>query len=106
MNRLFVVPALALTLFASACDKEVDPAKKSACEEFAKHLAEVAQKDQGETVPQEQVDKMVEATVGTCLEHPPSDDAMKCAMAAQDLKAMKACDEAAKDEKKEEKKEG
>jgi hypothetical protein len=100
MKRFPLIPArsltlgtaLALGLFASACDKKVDPAQKQACEEFATHLADIVQKDQGEIVPADQVAKMFEATVGACLEHPPSAEEMKCAMAAQDLKTMKACD--------------
>jgi hypothetical protein len=57
------------------------------------------QTEQGEQVPQEQVDKMVEATVETCLAAPPKEDEMKCAMAAMDTKAMKACDPKAESEK-------
>lgn len=103
MKMFKLIPALALgsLLPLVACDKEVDPAQKEACEKFAKHLAEVVQKEQGETVPQEQVDKMVGATVEKCLASPPKDDAMKCAMAATDSKAMKACDPAAESEEKE-----
>jgi hypothetical protein len=99
-----LIPALVLgsLLPLVACDKkEVDPAQKEACEKFAKHLAEVVQKEQGEAVPQEQVDKMVGATVEKCLAAPPKDDEMKCAMAATDTEAMKACDPAAKSEDKE-----
>jgi hypothetical protein len=92
MKTFNLIPALALTLLLAACDKEVDPAQKEACEKFAKHLAEVVQKEQGEEVPQEQVDKMVGTTVEQCLAAPPKDDEMKCAMAATDTKAMKACD--------------
>jgi hypothetical protein len=98
-----LIPALVLgsLLPLVACDKEVDPAQKEACETFAKHLAEVVQTEQGETVPQEQVDKMVAATTEKCLASPPKDDEMKCAMAATDTKAMKACDPEAKSEEKE-----
>jgi hypothetical protein len=103
MKRFPLIPALAvvsLGLFASACDKKVDPAQKKACEEFATHLADIIQKDQGETVPADQIAKMFEATVGACVEHPPSEAELKCAMAAQDLKTMKACDPAAEAEAK------
>lgn len=89
-----LIPALALTALLPlvGCHKEPDPAQKEACEKFAKHLAEVVQKEQGEQVPKEQVDAMVEATVGQCLAAPPEAEEMKCAMAATDTKAMKACD--------------
>ena len=96
MKRFSLTPVtlglLSCALLLGACDKEPDPAQKKSCEDFAKHLASVAQSDQGEEVPQEQVDKMVASTVETCLEGPPSEDEMKCAMAATDLDAMKACD--------------
>lgn len=98
-----LIPALVVTLLLplAGCDKkEPDPAQKEACEKFAKHLAEVVQKEQGETVSQEQVDAMVGATVEKCLESPPKEDELKCAMAASDTKAMKACDPKAEDEKK------
>lgn len=89
-----LIPALALTVLLPlvGCDKEPDAAQKEACEKFAKHLAEVVQTEQGEQVPKEQVDAMVEATVETCLAAPPKEEEMKCAMAATDTKAMKACD--------------
>ena len=95
-----LIPALVLTLLPLVgCDKEPDPAQKEACEKFAKHLAEVVQKEQGEQVSQEQVDKMVAATTEQCLAAPPKDDELKCAMAATDTKAMKACDPKAEAEK-------
>jgi hypothetical protein len=94
MKLSHLIPALLLSLVSLVgCDgKEVDPAQKEACEKFAKHLAEVVQTGQGETVPAEQVEKMVEATVGKCVEAPPEEAQMKCAMAATDLVAMKKCD--------------
>ncbi len=102
MKLSHLIPALALvTLPLAGCDKEVDPAQKDACQAFATHLATVIQTEQGEQVPDAQVDKMVVATVETCLEAPPSDEQMKCAMAAQDLKAMKACDPQDDDKKSE-----
>jgi PBP1b-binding outer membrane lipoprotein LpoB len=99
-----LIPALLLTtlLPLTGCAKKEDPAQKEACEKFAKHLAEVVQKEQGEQVAQEQVDKMVEATVEQCLAAPPKEDEMKCAMAAMDTKAMKACDPKAEAEAKKE----
>jgi hypothetical protein len=91
--------ALTLLLPLVGCDeKQPDPAQKQTCEQFAKHLAGVVQAEQGETVPQEQVDKMVAATVETCLASPPKDEELKCAMAAQDTKSMKACDPAAENQ--------
>lgn len=94
-----LIPTLPLilalvTLPLAGCKDGPTPEQKTACEEFAKHLAEVVQTQQGEQVPQAQVDKMLEATVDKCLEKPPKADAMKCAMAAQDLETMKACDPA------------
>lgn len=99
-----LIPALVLSALLPlvGCDKEADPAQKEACEKFAKHLAEVVQKEQGEEVPKEQVDGMVEATVEKCLAAPPKDEEMKCAMAASDTKAMKACDPKAEAEDKKE----
>lgn len=96
-----LIPALVLTALLPlvGCDKEPDPAQKEACEQFAKHLAEVVQKEQGEEVPKEQVDKMVEGTVEQCLASPPKEEELKCAMAATDTKAMKACDPKAEDKK-------
>lgn len=96
-----LIPAFVLTaaLPLFGCNKDPDPAQKEACEQFAKHLAEVVQNEQGEQVPQEQVDDMIEATVEKCLAAPPKDDEMKCAMAATDSKAMKACDPKAEDSK-------
>lgn len=101
MKTSQLLAALTLTALLPfvGCDKGPDPAQKETCEKFAKHLAEIVQKEQGETVPQEQVDKMVDATIEKCLESPPKEDAMKCAMAAMDTKAMKACDPAAEAEK-------
>ncbi len=94
MKLSHLIPALVVSalLPLAGCDKEPDPAQKEACEKFAAHLAKVVEQDQGEEVPKEQVDKMLEATTEKCLESPPKDDQMKCAMAAQDLKSMKACD--------------
>lgn len=84
---------VALSLALAGCDKSLpDPAQKSACEGFAAHLATIVQTEQGETVPKEQLDAMLTATVEACLESPPSAEAMQCAMAALDTKAMKACD--------------
>ncbi|MFO7564520.1 MAG: hypothetical protein R6X02_17880 [Enhygromyxa sp.] len=98
-----LIPALLVTLLPLVgCDKQQpDPAQQEACEKFARHLATVVQIEQGEAVPQEQVDKMVEATVEQCLASPPTDEELTCAMAAQDIKTMKACDPAAEDEKQE-----
>jgi len=97
-------PALALALggvfVLAGCD--VDPKKKEACEGLAKHLADVIQTEQGEAVPQDQVDAMVDATAAACLEHTPTEDEMACAMSAQTSAAIKACDptaEAKPDEK-------
>jgi PBP1b-binding outer membrane lipoprotein LpoB len=90
-SKLIFAPIVSI-LALGGCDKQPDPAQKDACEAFAKHLAEVVQSEQGETVPQEQVDKMVESTVAKCLESPPKDAELKCAMAAQTSEAMKACE--------------
>jgi hypothetical protein len=93
-----LVSARALTLLVVAlslagCDKSLpDPAQKSACEGFAAHLATIVQTEQGETVPKEQLDAMLTSTVEACLESPPSSEAMQCAMAALNTKAIKACD--------------
>jgi len=96
MNRLcqtltYALGALALASTLAACDKE-DPAQREACEAFAKHLAGVVADDQGGSVPQEQVDKMIASTTDKCVEAPPGKAEMDCAMAATDLDAMKACD--------------
>lgn len=93
MKLCKVISTLTLVLLVplAGCD-DTDPAQQKACEEFAKHLATVVQQEQGEEVPKEQVDKMVEGSVEKCLEAPPTADAMKCAMAATDTKTMKACD--------------
>jgi hypothetical protein len=102
MKLSHLIPALALSALVplAGCDKQPDPAQKEACEKFAAHLATVVQTEQGEEVSQEQVDKMLAATTEKCLETPPAEAEMKCAMAASDLKAMKACDPKAEDEKK------
>lgn len=94
MKPLFILaPLLTVALGLVACDP--DPKKQEDCERFAKHLAEVIQTEQGEEVPQAQVDGMVEATVAGCLEHVPSDKQFECAMAADSTAAIKKCDEAA-----------
>jgi hypothetical protein len=93
MKTSKLIPALIVSFLAlGGCDKQPDPAQKDACEQFAKHLAEVVQTEQGEAVPQAQVDKMIEGTVAKCLESPPTDAELKCAMAAQTSEAMKACE--------------
>jgi|GEM_PF-2330336 len=87
------VLGLLVTFSLAGCDKAVpDPAQKSACEAFAAHLATVVQVEQGETVPKDQLDAMLTATVEACLASPPSKAAMECAMAAKSTKYIKACD--------------
>lgn len=92
-SLLTIAPLLAAVLSLAACDP--DPKQQEACEGFAKHLAEVIQKEQGEDVPQAQVDAMVEATVAGCLEHVPNEAQFECAMAADSTAAIKKCDEKA-----------
>ena len=84
--------ALAFGTTLAGCDKEEDPAQRKSCEDLAKHISTLVQTSQGGTVPQEQVDKMVESTTEKCMEAPPEKAELDCAMAATDLAAMKACD--------------
>ena len=85
---------------ATACDDGggVDPAKQEAdCKAFAEHVAEVLVKEHDNKEPAER-DKMVEATVKSCVAAPPSKEAMDCAMKAQTGRDIKACDESGEKE--------
>jgi hypothetical protein len=91
-------PLLLALGFVVGCDKPAaDPAHKKACEDFSAHLATVIQKEQGEEVPKDQVEKMTAATVEKCLGSEYKADEMKCAMAASTTKDIAACDKAAAD---------
>lgn len=105
MKRSHLIPALlpvvlGVSALLSLAGCKPDPAQEKACKEFAAHLAEVVQEEQGEKVPEKQVNDMIEATVEKCLESPPKEDEMKCAMAASDLKTMKGCDPTVEEEAK------
>lgn len=99
LRAVFVAPLVLALGFVVGCDKPVDSAHKKACEDFSAHLATVIQKEQGEEVPKEQVEKMTAATVEKCLGSEYKADEMKCAMAAATTKDIAACDKVAAEAK-------
>ena len=99
IRAVFVAP-LVLTLgFVVGCDKPVNPAHEKACEDFSAHLAAVIQKEQGQEVPKEQVEKMTAATVEKCLGSEYKAEELKYAMAAATTKDIVACDKVAAEAK-------
>ena len=74
------------------------------CEDFANHLADVASKESPTQVDDETRAKMVKKTLDSCNAAPPKKEALDCALKAQTIKDMKACEGGADEEKKEESK--
>jgi hypothetical protein len=92
---LIAAMALGVTLL-SACEEPVDTAAQEAkCKAFADHVAEVLVKEHDNKEPAEK-EKMVAATIKSCVESPPSQESMDCAMKAQTGRDIKACDNQAK----------
>ena len=86
-NRELLVSALTvLALVLPACGGG------EGCEDFANHLADVASKEAPAPVDDEMRAKMVKKTLDSCNAAAPKKDALDCAMKAQTIKEMKACE--------------
>ncbi len=94
-RNLFVSALTALVLVLPACGGG------EGCEDFANHLADVASKESPTPVDDETRTKMIKKTLDSCNAAAPKKEALDCAMKAQTIKDMKAC-EGGEEEKKEE----
>jgi hypothetical protein len=80
-----------VSLAMTGCDENEQ------CQQFAAHLADVLEKESGNTPEPANKAKMISKTAETCSSEPPSKEALDCALAAQTSEAIEACD--AKDTK-------
>lgn len=87
-RKLFVsaLTALALALALPGCGGG------EGCEDFANHLADIATKEASNPVDDQMRAKMVKKTLDSCSASPPNKEALDCAMKAQTIAAMKACE--------------
>ena len=94
MNTRTIATMFALALATTACKGDT-----AACENFAKHLAEVLVKEkssQGGAVSDDLKAKMIKKTTDSCMAAPPTADQLACAMKAETSEAITACGEAKK----------